>query len=65
MFGLGHLPAALVLAGGFDPGVVLFVTGVNTVFGFLFGFLYWRWGLEAAMIAHGLSHVVNELANRF
>ena len=65
VFGLGHLPAALVLAGGFDPGVVLFVTGVNTVFGFLFGFLYWRWGLEAAMIAHGLSHVVNELANRF
>jgi len=65
VFGLGHLPVALFLAGGFDPGVVLFVTGVNTVFGFLFGFLYWRWGLEAAMIAHGLSHAVNELANQF
>jgi hypothetical protein len=38
---------------------------VNTAFGVLFGFLYWRWGLEAAMIAHVLSHVVNELANRF
>jgi len=65
VFGLGHLPAAFFLAGRFDPGVALFVTGVNAVFGCFFGFLYWRWGLEAAMIAHGMSHVVNELANQF
>ena len=44
--------------------VVLFVTGVNAAFGFLSGFLYWRWGLEAAMIAHGMAHVVKELMAR-
>jgi membrane protease YdiL (CAAX protease family) len=65
LFGLGHLPAAIYLAGRFDPGVVLFVVGVNTAFGALFGFLYWRWGLESAMIAHGVTHLINELVNQF
>ncbi|MCI0409973.1 MAG: CPBP family intramembrane metalloprotease [Acidobacteria bacterium] len=64
VFGLGHLPVALFLVGRFDPGVVVFVIGVNTAFGCLFGFLYWRWGLESAMIAHGMTHLVNELANQ-
>lgn len=65
VFGLGHLPVAFFLVGRFDPGVVLFVVGVNTAFGCLFGFLYWRWGLESAIIAHGMTHLVNALANQF
>ena len=65
MFGLGHLPVAIYLAGRFDPAVVVFVIGVNTAFGLLFGFLYWRWGLESAMIAHAVTHLVNALANQF
>src|SRR5688572_22519372 len=65
VFGVGHLPVAVHLAGGFDPGVVVFAIVVNTAFGCLFGFLFWRWGLESAMIAHAVTHLVNELARRF
>lgn len=64
LFGAGHLPAAAVLAGKLTGEVVLFVVGVNTAFGVLFGSLFWRYGLEAAMLAHAIAHVVNYLAER-
>jgi hypothetical protein len=38
---------------------VVFVVGVIAAFGVLFGYLFWRYGLEAAMIAHGTAHVVS------
>lgn len=63
MFAAGHLPAASVLLGALDGPVVAFVLGVNTAFGLLFGYLYWRHGLESAIIAHALTHVVSFLAN--
>ena len=59
LFGVGHLPAASALLGTLDTNVVVFVIGVNAVFGFVFGYLFWRFGLESAMIAHALAHVVN------
>ena len=62
VFGAGHLPAASVLIGTLTANIVLFVVAANTVFGILFGYLYWRYGLEAAMIAHGTAHVVAYLA---
>jgi membrane protease YdiL (CAAX protease family) len=64
VFAAGHLPAASVLLGAMDVTVVAFVIGVNTVFGLLFGYLFWRHGLESAMIAHALAHAVSFLANR-
>jgi membrane protease YdiL (CAAX protease family) len=63
IFGAGHLPAAAALLGALDANVVAFVIGANTVFGLLFGYLFWRYGLESAMIAHALAHVVSYLAN--
>lgn len=63
MFAAGHLPAAAVLFGALDAPVVAFVMGVNTAFGLLFGYVYWRHGLESAIIAHALTHVVSFLAN--
>lgn len=62
LFGVGHLPAASALIGALDMNVVAWVIGANTAFGFVFGYLFWRFGLEAAMIAHALAHVVNYLA---
>jgi membrane protease YdiL (CAAX protease family) len=62
MFGAGHLPAASVLLGGLDVAVVAFVISVNTAFGLLFGYVFWRHGLESAMIAHALAHAVSFLA---
>ncbi len=63
IFGAGHLPAASVLVGALDANVVGFVIGANTAFGLLFGYLFWRYGLESAMIAHALAHVLSYLAN--
>lgn len=64
LFAAGHLPAAAALVGALDANIVGFVLGANTVFGLLFGYLYWRRGLESAMIAHALTHVVSAFANR-
>lgn len=61
LFGSGHLPAARVLLGSIDANVLIFVVGVNAVFGVLFGWLYWRRGLESAMVAHATAHFVSYL----
>ncbi|MEP7149169.1 MAG: CPBP family glutamic-type intramembrane protease [Acidobacteriota bacterium] len=58
VFGLGHLPLASVLAGGLTLPIVIYVLISNAVFGLVAGFLYWRRGLEAAMLAHIFAHVV-------
>lgn len=58
VFGMGHLPLALMLAGGLTAPLVIYVITANSIFGIAAGFLYWRRGLEAAMIAHISSHVV-------
>ena len=59
VFGAGHLPAEAMLVGKLTGDIVLFVIGVNAAFGVLFGYLYWRYGLEAAMIAHAIAHLVS------
>ena len=52
------------VAMGVEPSgsVVMFIMASNAVPGILFGWLYWRWGLEAAMLAHALSHATAALA---
>jgi membrane protease YdiL (CAAX protease family) len=64
LFGVGHLPAASYLIGSLNGSIVLFVVGLNATFGVLFGWLFWRRGLESAMIAHALTHLVNYAATR-
>jgi membrane protease YdiL (CAAX protease family) len=61
VFAAGHLPAAAALIGGLDANIVRFVIGVNAAFGLLFGYLFWRYGLESAILAHALTHVVSEV----
>jgi membrane protease YdiL (CAAX protease family) len=61
-FGAGHLPAASMLVAKLTADVVAFVVVANSVFGVLFGYLFWRYGLEAAMIAHATAHLVNYVA---
>lgn len=58
-FGAGHLPAAAALLGGhLTMPVVVPIMIANGVPGMMFGYLYWRYGIEAAMMAHALGHVV-------
>jgi hypothetical protein len=51
MFGALHIPQAAVLLGP-SPLVLAFTLLGNGVPGVLFGWLYWRYGLVAAMICH-------------
>ncbi len=58
LFGLAHLPGAVAL--GMRRSWALFGTAVvvNLWVGIVCGWLAWRYGLLAAMLAHGLVHVL-------
>ena len=57
LFAAGHLPLLYVLVPAPPTELILLVLAGNTVPGILFGWLFWRRGLEAAMIAHALAHL--------
>jgi membrane protease YdiL (CAAX protease family) len=60
LFGLGHLPAA-AMVGELTPQTVTRVLALNTLAGVVFGGLYWRRGLDAAMVAHAAAHLPLQL----
>ena len=58
LFGAGHLPIASALGGGLTVPLTIYVITANSIFGIVAGFLYWKRGLESAIIAHMFVHVV-------
>ncbi|MCB0065055.1 MAG: CPBP family intramembrane metalloprotease [Caldilineaceae bacterium] len=58
LFGAGHLPALAAFGVAFTVPMVLAVVIGNALAGIIFGWLYWRKGLEAAMLAHAGTHVI-------
>ncbi|HBE81826.1 MAG TPA: CPBP family glutamic-type intramembrane protease [Pyrinomonadaceae bacterium] len=58
LFGAGHLPIASALSGGLTAALTIYVITANSIFGIAAGFLYWKRGLESAVIAHMFAHVV-------
>jgi hypothetical protein len=58
LFGIGHLPVAYLLSGGLTVPLTIYVLAANSMFGIAAGFLYWKRGLESAIIAHMFAHVV-------
>lgn len=64
VFGAGHLPVAYtLLPDSFSLALVLFVILANSAFGLVAGYLYWKRGLESAMIAHVFCHLVLAFAS--
>ena len=57
IFAAGHLPLLFTLAPTASSGLIAFVLAANFAAGLIFGVLYWRRGLESAMIAHACAHV--------
>jgi len=57
LFGLGHLPATALLV-PLTPLVITRAIVLNGLVGIVFGWLYWKRGLEAAMIAHFSADIV-------
>lgn len=59
LFAVGHLPLLTMLAPDAPVAIVLLVLVCNFVPGLLFGWLFWRRGLESAMVAHAFAHLVS------
>lgn len=58
LFAIGHLPVLFMAYPDLSAGLLAAVLAGNAVPGLLFGWLFWRRGLEAAMIAHALAHLL-------
>jgi hypothetical protein len=61
VFALAHLPFLYGIAGDPPLWLILSALAANGLAGAVFGWLFWRRGLEAAMLAHALAHVVAAL----
>jgi membrane protease YdiL (CAAX protease family) len=57
LFGLGHLPITAALT-AITPLVVLRAIVLNGIGGLVFGWLYWKKGLEYAIAAHFIADIV-------
>jgi membrane protease YdiL (CAAX protease family) len=57
IFGLGHLPATAQIT-SLTGEVVIRAIVLNGIGGVIFGWLYWKKGLESAMIAHFSADIV-------
>lgn len=57
LFAVGHLPTLFLLVPSPPSWLVALVVISNAIPGLLFGWLYWRRGLEAAMLAHAFAHL--------
>lgn len=60
LFAAGHLPAIFQMM-GLSPVLIFRCFLLNGSFGLAFGWLYRKYGLRYAMIAHGGCHVVSKL----
>jgi len=57
-FAAGHLPFLFSLDTAPAPALIAMVLLGNTLVGTAFGWLFWRYGIEAAIVAHGLAHAL-------
>ena len=64
VFGLGHLPATAQIV-PLTGIIILRAVVLNGVGGIIFGWLYWKRGLESAMIAHFSADIVLHIITPF
>jgi membrane protease YdiL (CAAX protease family) len=57
LFGLGHLPATAAFV-TLTPLIIARAIVLNGIGGVVFGWLYWKKGLESAMIAHFSADII-------
>jgi hypothetical protein len=58
VFAIGHLPIASMLVPKLTIALTSYAIAANSAFGLIAGYLYWKKGLESAILAHMLTHVV-------
>ena len=58
IFGFGHFPIVYNLIGTPTTELLLYIVLGNAFGGIVFGWLYWKKGLETAMIGHIVAHMI-------
>ncbi|PSN19084.1 CPBP family intramembrane metalloprotease [filamentous cyanobacterium CCP5] len=58
LFAVAHLPYLVALGLPLTPLLVSYILLQNSLFAVVAGYLYWRYGLEAAIVAHLVVHAV-------
>jgi vacuolar-type H+-ATPase subunit I/STV1 len=62
LFGAGHLPAAFAIGMAHTPLMIGRIVLLNALFGLVTGTLFWKYGLEHAMLAHFCADLVLHVA---
>lgn len=62
LFGAGHLPAAFAAGVADTPVLIARIVTLNAVAALVFGGLFWKYGLEHAMLAHFCADLVLHVA---
>src|SRR5262249_30761883 len=62
LFGLGHLPATKNLLGSIPPPMFIRALLLNAPIGLICGWLFWTYGIEAAVLAHFFADIVYHVA---
>lgn len=57
IFAIGHFPLVFQTVSSPDMFLLLYILTGNALGGIVFGWLYWKKGLESAMLAHIFAHV--------
>lgn len=65
LFAIGHFPIAYQAIENPSAYVLAYIMIGNTLGGLVFGWLYWKKGLESAFLAHMMAHVVMVSAEPF
>jgi hypothetical protein len=58
LFGAGHLPAAFAIGMAHTPLLIARIVVLNALVGLVTGGLFWKYGLEHAMLAHFCADLV-------
>lgn len=59
LFAAGHLPATIQIFGHLTPMLIFRCFLMNGAFGIVFGRLYRKYGIQYAMLAHMLTHIIS------
>jgi membrane protease YdiL (CAAX protease family) len=65
IFALGHFPIVFQTVENPTIGLLTYILIGNLIGGIIFGWLYWKKGLESAFIAHIFAHVIMVLTEPF
>ncbi|PGC36064.1 CPBP family intramembrane metalloprotease [Bacillus pseudomycoides] len=60
LFAAGHIPATIMTFGGMNALILIRCFLLNGVPGMFFGWLYQKLGLQYAIIAYALAHVITQ-----